>query len=143
MAEQSFESHAHRPTHTAIVWLLALLALIFEIMTSFFGNGFELRGWAVMALTFAVFELGWISRAYTVKLQDRIIMLESKVRAAELLTAGQDAQLQTLSAKQIAALRFASDEEFGALLERAARENMAPKEIKAAIKTWRPDLYRT
>ena len=37
-------------------------------------------------------------------------MLEEKVRAAELLTAGQDAQLAKLSAKQIAALRFASDD---------------------------------
>ena len=67
-------------------------------------------------------------------------MLEEKVRAAELLAAGQDAQLAKLSSKQIAALRFASDEEFGALLERAARENLPPKDIKAAVKTWRPDL---
>lgn len=141
MAEQSFESHAYQPTPTGIVWVLALMALIFEVMTTFFGR--ELRGWAVMAIIFAVFVLGWISRTYTVKLQDRIIMLEVKVRAAELLTSGQDAQLAKLNAKQIAALRFAGDAEFGALLDRAARENLAPKEIKAAIKNWRPDLYRT
>ena len=48
-----------------------------------------------------------------------------------------------LSKKQIAALRFASDEELGALLERAARENLAPKDIKASIRTWRPDPHRT
>ena len=30
-----------------------------------------------------------------------------------------------------------------ALLERAVRENMTPKDIKAAIKTWRADWYRT
>ena len=101
------------------------------------------RDWAIIATILAVFELGWISRAYIVRLQDRIIMLEVKVRAAELLAAGQDAQLAKLSSKQIAALRFASDEELGALLERAARENLAPKDIKAAIKTWRPDLHRT
>jgi Family of unknown function (DUF6526) len=141
MAEQSFTNHAHRPTHTAIVWLFALLALIFEIQTTFFGR--ELRGWAVMMTILAVFELGWISRIYTVKLQDRIIMLEVKVRAAELLPAGADAQLARLTSKQIAALRFASDDEFGALLERAARENLPPKDIKASIKSWRPDLYRT
>jgi hypothetical protein len=70
-------------------------------------------------------------------------MLEVKVRAAELLNAGQDAQLAKLSSKQIAALRFASDEEFGALLDRAARENLSPKDIKAAIRNWRPDFYRT
>jgi hypothetical protein len=66
-----------------------------------------------------------------------------KVRAAELLAAGQDAQLLKLTPKQIVALRFASDDEFGALLERAARENLPPKEIKAAIRAWRPDPHRT
>jgi hypothetical protein len=66
-----------------------------------------------------------------------------KVRCAEVLPAGQDATLAKLSKKQIVALRFASDEELGALLERAARENLSPKDIKASIKTWRADWHRT
>jgi Family of unknown function (DUF6526) len=141
MAEQSFQNHAHRPTHTVITWLFALLALIFMIQSMYFGR--EMRDWAIIMVILGVFELGWISRVYTVKLQDRIIMLETKVRAAELLSAGQDGQLARLSSKQIAALRFASDEEFGALLDRAVRDNMTPKDIKAAVKNWRPDLHRT
>jgi hypothetical protein len=140
MAEQSFASHAHRPIHTTVVWLFALVALVLMVQSM---RGADTRDWAIIAMILALFELGWISRAYTVKLQDRIIMLEEKVRAAELLTAGQDAHLAKLGPKQIAALRFASDAEFGALLERAARENLPPKEIKAAVKTWRPDLHRT
>src|SRR6187431_1562618 len=140
MAEQSFASHAHRPIHTTVVWLFALVALVLMVQQM---RGGDTRDWAIIAMILALFELGWISRAYTVKLQDRIIMLEEKVRAAELLSAGQVAHLAKLSPKQIAALRFASDAEFGALLERAARENLPPKEIKAAIKTWRPDLHRT
>ena len=140
MAEQSFASHAHRPIHTTVVWLFALVALVLMVQQM---RGGDTRDWAIIVTILAIFELGWISRAYTVKLQDRIIMLEEKVRAAELLTAGQDAHLAKLSPKQIAALRFASDAEFGALLERAARENLPPKEIKAAVKTWRPDLHRT
>jgi hypothetical protein len=140
MAEQSFASHAHRPIHTTVVWLFALVALVLMVQQM---RGGDTRDWAIIAMILALFELGWISRAYTVKLQDRIIMLEEKVRAAELLSAGQDAHLAKLSPKQIAALRFASDAEFGALLERAARENLSPKEIKAAVKTWRPDLHRT
>jgi len=140
MAEQSFKNHAHRPTHTAVVWLFALIALILMVQQL---RGSDTRDWAIIFTILAVFELGWISRVYTVKLQDRIIMLEVKVRAAELLPAGADAQLAKLNSKQIAALRFASDAEFGALLERAARENLQPKDIKASIKTWRPDLYRT
>ncbi len=70
-------------------------------------------------------------------------MLEMKVRAAEMLPAGQDALLAKLSPKQIAALRFASDAELGALLDRATRENLSPKDIKASIRTWRPDPHRT
>ena len=34
-------------------------------------------------------------------------------------------------------------EEFGGLPDRAVREKLVPKDIKGAIKTWRPDLYRT
>ena len=141
MADQSFQNHAHRPTYTAVAGLFATLALVFMVQTMFFGK--EMRDWAIISAILAVWVLVAISRTYTVKLQDRIIMLEVKVRAAELLPSGADAQLARLSPKQIVALRFAGDEEFGALLERAARENMEPKAIKAAVKNWRPDLHRT
>ena len=140
MTEQSFQSHVHRPTHTGIVWLLAVIALALIVMAM---RGSDTRDWAMIAIVLAIFELGLISRLYIVKLQDRIIMLEVKVRAAELLPTGADAQLAKLSAKQIVALRFAGDDEFGALLERAASETLEPKAIKAAIRNWRPDLHRT
>ena len=54
-----------------------------------------------------------ISRSYIMRLQDRIILLEMKVRCAEVLPAGQDARLAELVPKQIVALRFASDDELG------------------------------
>ena len=140
MAEQSFANHAHRPTETGVLWLLAMVALVL-IVQQF--RGADTRDWAILMLTLAMFLVGWISRAYIVRLQDRIIMLEMKVRAAEVLPAGQDAALAKLTKQQIVALRFASDEELGALLERAVRENMKPKAIKAAVKHWRADHYRT
>ncbi len=73
----------------------------------------------------------------------RIILLEMKVRAAELLTPEQEARLAALTRKQIVALRFASDAELGELVDRAAREQMTPDQIKRAVKQWRADLYRT
>ena len=141
MAEQSFQSHAHHPQATyaaTVFWLIALILLIGQIVF-----GWNVTGWILAAMLAAIAPLVAISRWYIVRLQDRIIMLEVKIRAAELLTSGQDAQLAKLSAKQIAALRFASDAEFGSLLERAARENLSPKDIKASIRTWRPDFHRT
>jgi hypothetical protein len=143
MAEQpqSFHSHTHHPRAMYVATLFWLLALILLIGQLFFG--WNVISWILAAIVAALAPVIGITRWYIVKLQDRIIMLEVKVRAAELLSTGQDAQLAKLSSKQIAALRFASDEEFGALLERAARENLSPKDIKASIRTWRPDLHRT
>jgi Family of unknown function (DUF6526) len=84
-----------------------------------------------------------ISRSYTTRLQDRIIKLEMRGRCASLLTPGQQAIFNALPTPQIVALRFASDEELPALVERADRERLTPDQIKRAIKTWMPDWDRT
>jgi hypothetical protein len=141
MAVQSYESHVHHPVATYVAAVFTLTAMV-----AIYGHlhlGWRSEDLAITALALAVFTLGGISRWYIVALQDRIILLEMKIRCAELLPAGQDANLAKLSTKQVVALRFASDEELGTLLERAARENLAPKHIKASIRTWRPDPYRT
>jgi hypothetical protein len=141
MAEQTFASHAHHPVATYIAGVLALAALILLV-------GAALLGWStleagVISLALATAVLVSISRTYITRLQDRIIMLEMKVRCAELLPPPQDALLAQLRPRQIVALRFASDEELGELLERAVREKLPPVEIKRAIKRWRADRLRT
>jgi Family of unknown function (DUF6526) len=60
-----------------------------------------------------------------------------------LLPAGEDAKLAQLTKSQIVALRFASDAELSDLLDRAVRDKLSSKEIKLAIKNWKPDLLRT
>ncbi|MGZ8549390.1 MAG: DUF6526 family protein [Chitinophagaceae bacterium] len=40
------------------------------------------------------------------------------------------------------ALRFAGDDEMPALAKRAAEEKLSQKEIKQAIKNWKPDFNR-
>jgi len=49
---------------------------------------------------------------------------------------------QKLSFGQVAALRFASDEELPALLKRAVDENLSPDAIKKSIKNWVADDMR-
>jgi hypothetical protein len=141
MAEQSYEHHAYHPVPA--YWATGFILLTLGLMYGDLHLGWHTDHWAFFTLIIAVMILLSITRWNTVALQDRIIMLEMKVRCAEFLPAGQDANLAKLSKKQIAALRFASDEELGALLERAARENLDPKAIKASIRTWRPDPHRT
>lgn len=140
-AKQSFASHAHHPIPTYVATIFSVVAIVCFVGAWFFAWPTLYAG--VVSLWVAVAALIGISRWYIVRLQDRIIMLEMKVRCAEVLPAGQDARLSELTPKQIVALRFASDAELGDLLERAAREKMPPAEIKRAIKTWRPDYLRT
>jgi Family of unknown function (DUF6526) len=141
VAEQSFASHAHQPVQTLVAGLFTLAAIITLAGAWLFEWPTLLPG--VVSLSLGVATLVAMSRTYTTKLQDRIIMLEMKVRCAEVLPAGQDARLAELGPKEIVALRFASDEELGELLERAIREKLPPVEIKRAIKRWRPDDHRT
>ena len=138
---QSFESHAHQPIPTFVGTAFFLVALILLI-------GAWAFDWptlypALLSTLFAVATLLSLTRTYITTLQDRIIILEMKVRCAEVLPAGEDARLSELSTKQIVALRFASDAELGALLDRAIREKLPPVEIKRAVENWRPDLLRT
>lgn len=138
---QSAANHAHHPMPTYIAtafWLVAAVSLAGALIF-----GWDMRDVALVALLFAVFVMASVDRLYTTKLQDRIILLEMKVRCAEVLPAGDDAKLDQLSTKQVVALRFASDGELERLLDRTIREKLSPNEIKAAIATWRPDHLRT
>jgi len=47
-----------------------------------------------------------------------------------------------LNFSQIAALRFAYDDEFRILLEKALKENISGDEIKKSISRWRADHHR-
>jgi len=140
-APQSFEQHAHHPVPTYIATVLWLGAFVAWLGSRFLG--WDAADVSMGLLFGAVFMALSIGRIYTVRLQDRIILLEMKVRCAEVLPAGEDARLAQLSAKQIVALRFASDAELGGLLDRAVREQLSPTDIKRAVSQWRADHHRT
>jgi Flp pilus assembly protein protease CpaA len=139
---QTFENHAHRPVATAVGYMFLIIALTAFSMR-WMGGGRATFAAGLLALCASVATLLVISRTYVTRLQDRIIKLEMRVRTAALLTPDQQRLLTGLDNKRIAALRFASDAELPALLERAVREKLPPKEIKRAVRTWTPDNDRT
>jgi hypothetical protein len=91
-----------------------------------------------MAATIAVMKL----RFYTIKVQDRVIRLEERLRLASLLPEPLRSRIPELTVGQLVALRFASDAEVPKLAERAISEKLSPADIKKAIQTWRPDYWR-
>jgi Family of unknown function (DUF6526) len=78
-------------------------------------------------------------RSFALKAQDRAIRAEENLRY--FILTGKRLN-QGLSLYQIIALRFASDEEFVSLTEKATKQNLKPDEIKRLIKNWRPDYHR-
>jgi hypothetical protein len=138
LAEQSYASHTHRPVLTTIAGLFTLVAMVLLIMFVF--RQPSIVSFGLVLLSFGVFTLVLISRSYTVRLQDRIIRLEMLGRLARI---GRDRDFSRLSTSQVVALRFASEGELPALLDRTLAENLTSEQIKRAIVTWQPDLYRT
>lgn len=140
---QTYDNHVHWPRATGVGYLFVLIALVAFAFRWLEVGGRTSFAVGLLAVIGAVIALLFISRTYITRLQDRIIKLEMRVRAMPLLSSEQQRTLFHLTNKQIAALRFASDQELPALVERASREHLTPRDIKRAVTTWVPDLDRT
>lgn len=90
---------------------------------------------AAIALTLRV-------RSYPLKVQDRIIRLEERLRLATLLDEPLKARIGELDVRQLVGLRFASDAEVPGLVKAALDEKLSGEEIKKRIQSWRPDTFR-
>jgi hypothetical protein len=139
MAErtQSYASHAHRPVMAFVAFVFTLIALALFLAQ---GLSQPLLTWGLVSLTGAVLTLVAITRVYIIRLQDRIIRLEMRVRLHAL---GRERDYARLSTRQLVALRFASDAELPALIERTIAENLNGSQIKQAVRDWQADWHRT
>jgi hypothetical protein len=87
--------------------------------------------------------LAFFARGFALKVQDRVIRLEMRLRLRELLPAALQPRIAELTAGQMVALRFASDAELPELTQAVLRDRITDKKaIKQMIKNWTPDDHR-
>jgi hypothetical protein len=81
-------------------------------------------------------------RTYSLKVQDRVIRLEERLRMERVLPEALKPRIGELTESQFVALRFAPDAELAGLVENTLAKNWDNKEIKRNIVNWRPDFFR-
>lgn len=138
---QTFKNHARfDPAFHFFLAPLTLFLVIEEIVRLVKNPDWIsiVRVLAALGAFVAVFKI----RLYALKVQDRVIRLEERLRLKELLPPALQGRIGELTEDQLIALRFASDGEVAGLVQKALDGKWNRKQIKEAIKIWRPDNWR-
>jgi hypothetical protein len=138
---QSLKNHARLdPAYHVLLLVVYVLNLVYA--------GFHLyrqpslsSGWYLVLSLVVIVPLLKI-RTYPLKVQDRVIRLEERLRLQTLAPQEWKTQLYRLNEDQLIALRFAGDDEVVALAKQALEENLSRKQIKDRIRNWRADDLR-
>jgi hypothetical protein len=142
MEPQNFANHTrwHPPFHFFILPVM-IINFFWSVVVFIKVPDWNSGWWIVVSL--ALLMLTFFVRTNALKVQDRIIRLEERLRYQQLLSPALTAQTAALTPSQICALRFAGDDELAELLNQVvAGQFRRPKDIKLAIKNWRADTFR-
>ncbi|MCJ8155659.1 DUF6526 family protein [Chryseobacterium sp. SSA4.19] len=143
MESQNYKNHRKfYPPHHFIYLPLLLILLGIGIYKSLDDD--HNLPWILFSVSiFLILYLAIMVRQhYALGLQNRMVRLEFKQRYFEIFELRSDETEEKLTFSQIAALRFAYDDEFKILLEKALKENTSGDDIKKAITRWRADYHR-
>lgn len=136
--QQTYANHVYRARAWSVTWLVAALAFLVLLFHVYEEPTYV--SFALLAVAGVVVSAVSLIRVFAIRLQNRIIRLEMQIRLARL---GREPDLPRLSMRQLVALRFASDAELPALMNRAIAETLTPDAIKREVRDWQRDDLRT
>lgn len=98
----------------------------------------------ITALTaIALIILFFFARIFALRVQDRVIRMEMRLRLREVLPIGLHVRIPEFTTDQLVGLRFASDAELSELAEMVLRDRILDKKtIKRMIRDWQADHCR-
>jgi Family of unknown function (DUF6526) len=138
---QSFANHTrYDPAFHFFILPVFALTVVWSVAHLVRHPGLHAAGLFVFLTAAAV--AAFKTRTNSLKVQDRVIRLEERLRLAALLPEPLRSRIPELTEDQLVALRFASDGEVSKLVERALNEKLSRADIKKSIQNWRPDYWR-
>ena len=139
---QTFTNHTRwQPPFHFFVAPVLLINVIWSVVQFVRGPALNSGWWIIVSLALLV--LAFLVRLNSLRVQDRLIRLEEKLRYRQILSATLCQETAALTTGQIIALRFAGDEELEELVGAVLAGKLArTSEIKRAIKGWRADTFR-
>ncbi|RYD97668.1 MAG: hypothetical protein EOP54_10170 [Sphingobacteriales bacterium] len=144
MSQQNYKNHLrfYAPHHFIFLPLIGFM-LVWGVVNAYKSEDKRIEWLLFSLLSFCILYLAIMLRQhYALGNQNRIVRLEFRLRYFELLGMSSGPVESKLSFGQIAALRFADDTEFKALLEQALQHNLTGDEIKKRIQNWQADDMR-
>ena len=138
---QTLKNHGRLDPPYHLISTVVLMVNLFIVLCYAWKNQNVFTGWLVI-LSIAIFIPFLKLRSYPLKVQDRVIRLEERLRLQALAPQEWHAQIYQLTEDQLIALRFASDDEVVELAKQALEGNLDRKQIKERIKVWRADDFR-
>ena len=141
MAQQNYSNHIRLVPGFHYVASALWLALFIGSLVNLFHSTPDTHYAAalIVVMNILIVLIAYYARAFALKAQDRAIRAEENFRHFVLTGKPLNSGLRM---SQIIALRFAGDEEFVTLVQKAAAENLSAKAIKQAITNWKEDTYR-
>ena len=141
MEKQTFENHVrvHPLYHYGLVPFTLLLIVAAGVNIAF---AFSWEAAIILVLAILLHIVVFLAGDYAKKDQDRIIRIELRLRYYQLTQQRLEDIESRFTFGQLAALRFASDEELLEFVRDPATSTLKPDEIKRRIVLWNPDLMR-
>jgi hypothetical protein len=138
---QSLKNHGRLDPPFHVITFFVLIANLVVAIVYLVHHLSFYSAWLVV-LSVAVFIPFFKLRLYPLKVQDRVIRLEERIRLQALAPSEWHSQIYRLTEDQLVGLRFAADDEVVELAKQALEHNLNRKQIKERIKDWRPDNWR-
>lgn len=139
MKEQNFKTHARYVPGFHFLTLSIIIAALVIAIILLASEGINLTNVFALLIVIALGLLFFYVRQFATGNQDRIIRSEENFRSYRLTGKLID---ERLTRAQIIALRFAADDEYSSLTEKAIKENLSSAAIKKEIQQWRADHHR-